>query len=133
MEEHYLNISQNIFYCVYLCSTPALVLRVQDRLWPLLVPVLRNSAVLHSSSVTDVEPATITPTPTAFGSPPLMIARCLRKKHMRVELPDLQRNTQRCWCLVSIQWCNFSPGHIHMFGFQMQQNTLTNIQPQPSE
>ncbi len=53
------------FHRVCLCSTPVPVLRVQARLWPLLVPAWRNSAALHSSSVTAVEPATTTPTPTA--------------------------------------------------------------------
>lgn len=65
--------------CVCVCSTPVLVLRDQARLWPLLVPAWRSSAVLRSSSVTAVEPATTTPTPTASGSPPLKTMRCLRK------------------------------------------------------
>lgn len=67
------------FHCVCLCSTPVLVLRVQARLWPLPVPAWRSSAVLHSSSATAAEPATTTPTPTAFGLPPLKTMRCLGK------------------------------------------------------
>lgn len=66
-------------HCVCLHSTPVLVLRVQDRLWPLLVPAWRNSAAHRSSSATAVEPATTTPTLTAFGWPPLKTTRCLRK------------------------------------------------------
>lgn len=62
-----------------LCSTQVPVLRVRARLWPLLDPAWRNSAALHSLSVTAVEPATTTPTPTASGSPPSKTMRCLRK------------------------------------------------------
>lgn len=67
------------FHWVCLCSTPVLVPRVQARLWPLPVPAWRNSAVLHSLSVTAGVPATTTPTPTVFGLLPLKTARCLRK------------------------------------------------------
>lgn len=79
-----------------LCSTPVLVLRVRARLWLLPVPVWRNSAVLHSSSVTVEEPATITPTPTASGSLPLKTVKCLRKA-------ELTRRHWLSWLFKKIQ------------------------------
>lgn len=61
------------------CSTPVPALRARARRWPLPAPAWKNSAVRRSSSATAGEPATTTPTPTAFGSPPSKTTRCLRK------------------------------------------------------
>ena len=72
------------------------VLRVRARPWPLLVPAWRNSAALHSLSVTAVEPATTTPTPTASGSPPSKTMRCLRKEE--------SLKLRRCISLVSCSY-----------------------------
>lgn len=65
--------------CMFVFSTPVPVLRAQARLWPLLVPAWRNSAVRPSLSVMAGEPATTMPTPTASGWPPSKTMRCLRK------------------------------------------------------
>lgn len=58
-------------------STPVQVLRALVRLWPLLAPVWRSSALLPSSSVMAVAPATTMLTPTVSGWPPSRTMRCL--------------------------------------------------------
>lgn len=81
-EQHFKIVATSFVYitlCVFFPSTPALVLRVRARLWPLPAPAWRSSVALRSSSVMAVELATITPTHTASGSPPSKTMKCLRK------------------------------------------------------
>lgn len=110
---------------VFFCSTPVLVLRVQARLWPLLVPAWRNSAVLHSLSVMAVEPATTTPTPTAFGLPPLKTTRCLRKTEA-LTLACCIFNSAPLENLVfaDLHWSNFSPCCSDVHVYSRKQSTL---------
>lgn len=58
-------------------STPVQGRRALVRLWPLLVPVWKSSALLPSSSVMAVAPVTTMLTPTASGWQPSRIMRCL--------------------------------------------------------